>query len=116
MPQNGDLTFQEFQVLNARRCREVFRHTVDWPIQNWALAIAGESGELCNLIKKIIRGDFTLAEKRPEILAELADIITYCDLAISHLQGDTDSVLMNKFDLVSARVNWTRPRVSGDCF
>jgi NTP pyrophosphatase (non-canonical NTP hydrolase) len=102
----SDLTFARFQKLNAARCAAAF-HPVDaWPIQNWALAIAGEAGELCNRVKKVIRGDYTLAEQREEILKELADVITYCDLAVSHLNADTATILMAKFDEVSARVGW----------
>jgi hypothetical protein len=45
------LTFDKFQVINKIRNVENFGH-VSWPIQNWSLTIAGEAGELCNLVKK----------------------------------------------------------------
>lgn len=100
-------TFRQFQNLNARRCGEAFEHGVDdWPIQNWALAIAGEAGELCNLVKKVIRGDYALEEKRQDILREVADVMTYCDLLMSHLGADTRDELLRKFDEVSERVGW----------
>ena len=107
------LTFEDFQEMNRRRCEGGFGHGVAWddpvwPLQNWALAIAGESGELCNLIKKCLRGDFTIEEKRQEILDELADVITYCDLAISSLNADTGSAVIAKFDVVSKRIGWQR--------
>ena len=106
------LMFKEFQDANRRRCEEGFGHRVAWdepawPLQNWALAIAGEAGELCNLVKKCLRGDFTIEKKRQEILAELADVITYCDLAMSALDADTASELKAKFDIVSERIGWT---------
>lgn len=102
-------TFRQFQALNARRCDEAFEHGVDdWPVQNWALAIAGEAGELCNLVKKVIRGDFTLTEKRQDILREVADVITYCDLLMSHLDADTRDEVMRKFEEVSSRIGWHR--------
>lgn len=104
----GPMTFETFQEENARRCNEAF-HPVDaWPIENWALAIAGEAGELCNRVKKVIRGDYTLAEQRDEILKELADVITYCDLAITHLGADTAEVVIGKFNEVSARIGYQR--------
>ena len=107
------LTFEDFQGMNRQRCEEGFGHRVAWdepvwPLQNWALAIAGESGELCNLIKKCLRGDFTIEEKRHEILDELADVITYCDLAISSLNADTAATVASKFSTVSKRIGWTR--------
>ena len=105
------LTFDQFQGMNRSRCEEAFGHLVawdepSWPIQNWALAIAGESGELCNRVKKCLRGDFTVAEQRTEILRELADIMTYCDLAISSLDANTGETIMEKFAVVSERVGW----------
>lgn len=107
-------TFAHFQETNRLRCEEGFRHNVDWddpvwPLQNWALAIAGEAGELCNLVKKCLRGDFTVQSKNVEILNELADIITYCDLAISSLGGETGPTVWAKFDEVSARIGWREP-------
>lgn len=106
-------TFADFQQTNRQRCEEGFGHPVawdepSWPLQNWALAIAGESGELANLVKKCLRGDFTIPEKRTEILRELADIITYCDLAISSLDASTGEVVWEKFDIVSERIGWSR--------
>ncbi|MCR4341951.1 MAG: MazG-like family protein [Gemmatimonadaceae bacterium] len=108
------LTFRDFQMLNRLRCEEGFGHPVavdepSWPLQNWALAIAGEAGELCNLIKKTLRGDFTIEEKRGEILAELADVMTYCDLATSAMEADTGETVMAKFDVVSKRIGWVKP-------
>ncbi len=103
------LTFKDFQELNAKRCSEAY-HKVDenaWPIQNWCLAIAGESGELCNLVKKVIRGDFPLEQVKKEILDELADVIIYCDLAITHLREDTAEVIMDKFDKTSEKIGWS---------
>lgn len=108
------LTFREFQDLNRRRCKETFHKlttTGTWGLSDWCLAIAGEAGELCNLVKKIRRGDFTVAERREEILSEIADIITYCDLTISSLGANTDRVIASKFDKVSKRVSWEGPRL-----
>ena len=106
-----DPTFNVFQSLNRERCEEGFGHRVawdesTWPIQNWALAIAGESGELANLVKKCLRGDFTVQSKRAEILGELADIITYCDLAMSSLGAQTGVEVWRKFHEVSRRIGW----------
>jgi hypothetical protein len=106
-----DLTFREFQETNRRRCEEGFGHAVAsddpyCPLQDLALAIAGDARELCNLVKKCLRGDFTVAEKRTEILHELADVITYCDLAMSSLAADTGEVVAEKFNIISTRIDW----------
>lgn len=102
-----DLTFKTFQALNRKRCNEAFHKDGEWwPVQNWALAIAGEAGELCNLVKKVIRGDFSLEDKRQEILYEVADVMAYCDLLVTTLGGDTGEEVMRKFDIVSERIGW----------
>jgi len=104
-------TFRQFQETSKRRCEEGFGHAVawdepSWPLQNWALAICGEAGELANLVKKCLRGDYTVEEKREEILDELADVMTYCDLAISSLGADTGETVWRKFAEVSRRIGW----------
>ena len=43
---------------------------LDWTLADWSNAIAGETGEMCNLIKKIRRGD-TIDPK--DVGKELAD-------------------------------------------
>lgn len=49
---------------------------------HFALGIAGEVGELVNIIKKINRRSTTLADNRDELELEMADIQIYlCDLA-----------------------------------
>ena len=65
------LTFAEFQAMNKARCEGGFLHPVawnepSWPLQNWCLAVAGEAGELCNLVKKCLRGDFTVPANQHE--------------------------------------------------
>jgi NTP pyrophosphatase (non-canonical NTP hydrolase) len=108
------MTFAEFQALNARRCEQAFKHykgATEWPIQNWVLAVCGEAGEAANLVKKVLRGDLSLDAARESLLKELADIMTYCDAAITNLGGDTGQVVMDKFEEVNKRVGWTDPGV-----
>lgn len=99
-----ELTFTDFQKKNARRCMNAFDTCKDWKATEWALAICGEAGELANLVKKIRRGDFSLESQRTEMLKELADIVTYCDLMTSYLGGNTAEELIMKFNEVSERI------------
>lgn len=46
-------------------------------LANLVLSLAGETGELANLVKKTVRGDFDLSIARHEISEELADIFIY---------------------------------------
>jgi len=82
------MSFDEFQEVNALRCATKFPSCDDWTLNDWAVAISGEVGELCNILKKNRRGDraYSLegahgSATRREILKELADVITYADLA-----------------------------------
>lgn len=102
-----DLTFTEFQHTNALRSEEAFDHTLaEWLPVGWPLAICGEAGELANLMKKVMRGDFTIEEKRREIEGEIADIICYCDLMASAIGANTGEIVRRKFNEVTKRVNW----------
>ncbi|NJO65998.1 MAG: hypothetical protein HC836_50410, partial [Richelia sp. RM2_1_2] len=55
---------------------------VIWGEVDWACALAGETGELCNFIKKRRRGENIPVE---ELAKELADIVCYADLLADHL-------------------------------
>ena len=41
------------------------------------VALTGELGEAANIVKKIVRGDFTLEEKKPELSDEIVDMLIY---------------------------------------
>ena len=94
-------TFRSFQQMNKTRCEAVFPPAESWTPIEWALAIAGEVGDVCSLLKKVRRGDFTLETVKPEILNEIADVMTYCDLLITKLGADTGEVILSKFNEVS---------------
>ena len=64
--------------------------SIDWfgtetfqDLVHQALALAGEVGEFCNIVKKIERGDYELTqEHRLALLLEVADVFIYtCNLA-----------------------------------
>lgn len=88
---------------NVSRCSEVFHPFDEWTIFDWALAVAGEAGELANLIKKVRRGDFTMESAKQAIADELADVVIYCDLAAASLGIDLGRAVARKFNEVSDR-------------
>lgn len=98
-------TFDDFQDRSEARKKWLHRFTNedDWSPADWVLAIAGEVGELANILKKVRRHDFTLEQVRPQCLKEAADIITYCDLFMTCLGARTSDELYKKFDEVTAR-------------
>jgi NTP pyrophosphatase (non-canonical NTP hydrolase) len=93
----------ELRRKNPERCK-AFGHSVnDMPVTFWATALAGETGELCNLIKKVERGDFIL-DANGLIGREAADIIIYLDLLCYRLNIDLQAAIIQKFNEVSDRV------------
>lgn len=78
------------------KCRD------EWSLADWSNALAGETGELCNWIKKIRRGDnIDLAE----VGKELADIVIYADLLADKLGLSLSDCITSKFNEVSERVH-----------
>lgn len=69
-------------------------------------ATAGEVGELCNVIKKIHRGDFTLKEaNEKELLAdEAADVVIYLDLLCQKAGINLGNAIVNKFNKSSEKI------------
>lgn len=102
MPAMSDLTFAQFQQRSHERAKGAFPEQCLTP-EFLAVAIAGEAGEMCNLVKKVLRGDFAIGRVREEILDELADVMTYCDLFMSVLDESTAIRIQKKFNEVSQR-------------
>jgi NTP pyrophosphatase (non-canonical NTP hydrolase) len=79
----------------------------DWSINDWLTAVVGEVGELANMLKKVRRGDYPLAQVQQEIADELADIATYLDILAYRLGVDLGPAVADKFNRVSERVGAT---------
>ena len=76
----------------------------DWTLTDWMTAVAGETGELANFIKKVRRGDFTIDEARRDIAFEAADIVIYLDILCANAGIDLQEAIMTKFNLTSEKV------------
>jgi NTP pyrophosphatase (non-canonical NTP hydrolase) len=96
---------------NGRRCEQGFGMTPhDWALPTWGNAVAGEVGEMCNIIKKHDRGDIkyngeNLPEFRRKLGDEIADIIIYLDLLAMREGISLEEVIVRKFNEVSDRRN-----------
>ena len=107
------LTFEEFSKTNAARCAQIAEcdwiAEGDWKARDWALAIFGETGELCNLIKKMKRGA-AFDPEQPELIEdageELADIVTYCDLLATYWGLSLEEEVVKKFHEVNKRYSF----------
>jgi len=106
----GTLTFAFLRRRNVQRCEDVFHPLRDWSPTDWACAMAGEAGELCNVVKKMRRLDGADAkddtpDRRDsltvEAAVELADTVIYADLVAARLGIDLGRAVIAKFNAVS---------------
>lgn len=102
----GKAFFDKLRDLNVRRCNEYFNHgVIDWSPTDWGCAVAGEVGELCNLLKKARRGDFNFNEqpRLMDVRNEIADVFIYLDLLAARLNIDLRDAIIDKFNEVSRK-------------
>lgn len=108
------LTFDELRAANLARIPQ-FRNRrgershptpdgSDWSLNDWMVAVAGEVGELANLLKKVRRGDVGLCDAREEIAKEIADVQIYLDILAFRAGVDLGEATIAKFNEVSERV------------
>lgn len=76
------LTFAQLREANVARC-QAFGHgdVGNWTPAQWAIAMAGEVGEVLGQVKKIWRGDVRWVS----LADELADVVIYHDLLAARL-------------------------------
>ncbi len=99
---NRSLDFLELRVASVVRCENSFKKSVDdWSPSDWAIATTGELGELCNLLKKRLRGEVI---DQQDIADEIADTLIYLDLLAARLDIDLGEAVRRKFNVVSERV------------
>lgn len=60
------------------------------------ISIFGEIGEASNLVKKIVRGDFLLSEKKEELSEEIADVFIYLIKICNQLDIDLEKEYLKK--------------------
>lgn len=63
------------------------------------VSLTGEVGETANIVKKIVRGDFTLESKKDDLQGEISDIFIYL-LKISYQLGiDLETAYLQKLEI-----------------
>lgn len=111
------LTFDEVTALNVARCDRWHKGGMtDWSIADWAVAMAGEAGEVCNAVKKLRRVEDEIANisdpgrqlsTRQEAIAkigeEIADTFLYLNLLAVRLGLHLPSEVVAKFNATSER-------------
>jgi NTP pyrophosphatase (non-canonical NTP hydrolase) len=61
-------------------------------LRHHILGLAGESGEVANLVKKLDRGDVTLDDIRKDLAEELTDVLIYTLNAFAIIGVDPNKV------------------------
>lgn len=103
------LTLDALREVNVTRCgRWHIGGVDDWSPSDWAVAIAGELGEMCSLVKMMNRerDGMTGNKFRPtinDVAKEAADVLIYLDLFCARLGINLGEAARNKFNEVSER-------------
>jgi NTP pyrophosphatase (non-canonical NTP hydrolase) len=98
-------------TLNLARCLRWHPGGINsWSLSDWAVAFAGEVGELCNVVKKLNRvrdglvgNKESAADLRTAMRKEIADCYLYLDLLAQAAGVDLASAVRDKFNEVSER-------------
>lgn len=101
------LDFDRLREINVARCEHAFHPLNSWSSNDWATAVAGEIGEMCNLSKKLHRqhkGDPTPGQLVELIRKEAGDVVAYLDLFCARLGINLGEAVRSKFNEVSERV------------
>lgn len=120
------LTFAEVTAANIARCDRWHKGGLtDWSVADWAVAMAGEAGEVCNAVKKLRRVEddianisdpdrqpSTKAEAVAKIGEEIADTFLYLNLLAARLGIDLPSEIIAKFNATSVRYGFPE-RIGG---
>lgn len=109
----------QLRELSQKRCdRWHDAETDDWTLGDWGNALAGEVGELCNVVKKVRRhqAGASQAYNTPDLVKlklsaaeECADVLLYLDLLMwkaGLTEGELLVALREKFNLVSRAQGW----------
>lgn len=102
------LDLQKFREINTQRAVEGFKTYKNVPLSFWGTALAGELGELCNMIKKIERvkmggidagSSYTAASLTKEMIQEeIGGVFIYLDLLASLLDISLEEAAIKTFN------------------
>ena len=110
------LDLAALRPINVQRAKDGFKCYDNQPLTYWTTALAGEVGELCNMIKKLQRvekggadggSSYTAKDITKEMLKEeIGGIAIYLDLLASLLEIDMEDAIIDTFNSKSARMGF----------
>ena len=112
------LSLAALRPLNVQRAKEGFNCYDNQPLTYWTTALAGEVGELCNMIKKMQRverggidggSSYTAKDITKEMLKEeIGGIAIYLDLLASQLDISLEDAIIDTFNSKSEKYGFTQ--------
>ena len=100
------MELNEYQQLASRSMLPQCRN-----INYLGLGLAGETGELCDKLKRIIRGDGKIDDG---ILLECGDLLWYLSQLVSFFHADLDTVARMNIEKLDARMAKNTIKGKGD--
>lgn len=107
------LDLKHLRALSVERAIKGFNCYDNQPITYWTTAVAGELGELCNMVKKLQRiaaggHSYTAKNITPAMLKEeIGGIFIYLDLLAARLDISTEEAIIETFNAKSIENNWS---------
>lgn len=116
----SDLTFKQVSKTSLERALIWHKGGLEeWTVSDWAVAVMGEAGEICDAIKKLRRIEENVDSKNPKqpldraaaiaaIEQEIGDTFIYLDLLAQRLGIDIEDAVRNTFNRVSEREGFSQ--------
>lgn len=109
--EEGSLTFQRFKQINeAKKLRWHAVYTREWIGPDWGNELAGEAGELCNVIKKFQRfragieqADFNLPSTLANLKKEIGDVVICAELVAEFFNISLEESVRYAFNKTSEK-------------
>lgn len=112
------LDLQQLRSMSAERAKYGFKTYENVPITYWTTALAGELGELCNMIKKLERvshggidggSSYTAANITREMLSEeIGGIAIYLDILAGLIGISLEDAIIETFNSKSEKYGFVQ--------
>lgn len=108
------MTLDEYQA--AALTTALWSHDDMKDLAHWALGVVGESGEIAEKIKKIIRDNDGIVsdESKQELMKEIGDVLWYLAVLAKHLGYGLDEVAAHNVAKLRSRQARGTLQGSGD--
>lgn len=105
-------SIRHISAIQRQRCAR-WHSLESWSPSDWGVALAGEVGELCNVIKKLNRVRDGIVGNKPnepdlgnQLASEIADVYLYLDLLAQRMGVDLYEAVRIKFNETSIRMGF----------